>query len=118
MDRLFKRSQKTWESVLGGISVCRTCEDGDWRLLNKELGCIFGRTKPAEYPRLALKGSHTNNYGDPAMGSQFRTCAVPAFKGARQQVYDNKPGSHWDYAYHEVLQPPFLLGTLVYKSPH
>jgi hypothetical protein len=49
-------------------------------LLNKELGCIFGRTKPAEYPRLALKGSHTNNYGDPGMGSQFRTCAVPAFK--------------------------------------
>jgi hypothetical protein len=86
--------------------VCRTCEDGDLAIAEQGVGLHLGRTKPAEHPRLVLKGSHSNKYRDSGLRGQFGTCAVPASKGAQQQVCDNKPGSHPDYAHHEVLYHP------------
>ena len=87
MDRPFKRSQKAWEGVLGGVRCVGRAKMEIWAIAEQGVGLHLGRTKPAEHPRLVLKGSHSNKYRDSGLRGQFGTCAVPASKGARQQVY-------------------------------
>src|ERR1700722_4383056 len=75
-----------------------------WRLLNKGQGLCLGHAKPAEHPRLVLKGSHSNITGTldgwPILHLR-RTC-IQRCTATR----NNKPGSHLDYAHQEVLYHP------------
>src|SRR5271170_2702284 len=102
MDRLFKRSHKAWEGVLGGVRCVGRAKMEILAIAEQGVGLHLGRTKPAEHPRLVLKGSHSSNWVANSVPAPYLHS-----KGARQQGYDNKPGSHSDYAHHGAI-PSFL----------
>jgi hypothetical protein len=74
-----------------------------WRLLNKGLGLRLGHANPAVHPRLVLKGSHFSTTRDSGWAANSVPTSYLHLKVHSNRSVNNKPGSHPDYAHHEVL---------------